>query len=45
MALWTLYMLVFFLLLHLESPGYELTALWTVYEMACFFLSPGGKSL
>ena len=29
----------------LEPPGYEFTALWTVYEMACFFMSPGGKSL
>ena len=32
MALWTLYMVVFFLLLHLERPGYEFTALWTVRD-------------
>ena len=24
-------------------PGYEFMAVWTVHEMACFFMSPGGN--
>ena len=27
----------------LEPSGYEFMALWTVYEMACFFVSLGGN--
>ena len=29
----------------LEPFGTSSWLLWTVYEMACFFMSPGGKSL